>query len=462
SIVLYQGLLDYKLQALEQRQVYHFRVQDYDGFQEIPMIPDEDWDQAAVRKVLHTFSFGGFASDQQIEKWADMSPIQASEQILKMDPVNEKLSPADHYDNLQLRASNLSDLSSYLHSPYGPIKESNRSYYLTTNWNGPENLFLLAATKRGLNPFYHRIGLMETNYHMAVNQNVGVSTKQLVAYYDDVMTQHRASQPYQDILGHAAASPAIAVQYNHRNNRFSGTFRGNEDFAREFHQLFFGVLGRQDSKFTSYPSYNSFQGDYLKYHENVTIRNTARALTDMVVDRDNYSIMYGSQNHYSADLEIIGQKITGDQAYEKLLNLARLTIHHEESEKNLPLMIIRHLADDNMDSETQDALSNAWKKMSDKSLIQFLRNYAVSSLFHNSNRIKYWNSFERNILMVNLANLNNLSNYDRGAILSSNLSKEDVSEFRPSHDVFGGQTSIEAASSGAIFQAAHDFSVNQT
>ncbi|MCO4780909.1 MAG: DUF1800 family protein [Candidatus Cloacimonetes bacterium] len=461
-IQLDTGLMDYQLQPLEQRLIYHFKVKSYDGFSEIPMIPAEQWDQAAVRKVLHTFSFGGFASDSQIEEWAKMTPIQASEEILRMDPINTRLSPADDYDGLDKRAQSLQSLSAFLQTEFGPIKSTNRSYYQTTNWNGPENLFLIAATKRGLNPFFHRIGLMETNYHMAVNQNVGVSTKQLISYYDDVMVQHQAAQPYQDVLGHMAASPAIAVQYNHRRNRFNGTFSGNEDFAREFHQLFFGILGKEDQQFATYPSYPSYQDDYQKYHENVTIRNTARALTDMEVDGDNYSIRYGESNHHTSSLEIIGQSVNGNQAYEKLLNLARQAIHHEESEKNLPLLIIRHLADDNMDQETQNTIVEAWKKMDEKSLIQFLRNYAVSTLFHNSKRVKYWTSFERNIMINNLSNLNNLSNYDRGAIISSNLSNEDVSVFRPSHDVFGGQTSIEAASSGAIFQAAHDYNVSRT
>ena len=73
-------------------------------------------------------------------------------------------------------------------------------------------------------------------------------------------------KPYEEVLAQGALNAAIAYQYGHNHNVFfQGEFYGNEDFAREFHQLFFGILGENDHE----------------YHELVSIKNTAKALTGM-------------------------------------------------------------------------------------------------------------------------------------------------------------------------------------
>ena len=47
----------------------------------LPTVSDTVWDSAAVRRVLHTFAFGGQTTDYQISVWAAMRPEQAIKQI---------------------------------------------------------------------------------------------------------------------------------------------------------------------------------------------------------------------------------------------------------------------------------------------------------------------------------------------------------------------------------------------
>ena len=48
-------------------------------------VNDELWDDTAVRKVLHTFAFGGHATDAQIHTWAAIRPDLAIVQMLTFD-----------------------------------------------------------------------------------------------------------------------------------------------------------------------------------------------------------------------------------------------------------------------------------------------------------------------------------------------------------------------------------------
>jgi hypothetical protein len=59
-----------------------------------------DWNTTAVRRVLHTFAYGGFASDAQIQTWADMTPQMAIAEMLTFAPANDRLSPPEP-DNIQ-------------------------------------------------------------------------------------------------------------------------------------------------------------------------------------------------------------------------------------------------------------------------------------------------------------------------------------------------------------------------
>ena len=56
-------------------------------------VTEERWDERAVRDVLHTFAYGGQASDAQIRIWADLPPATAIREMLNFDERNLKLSP---------------------------------------------------------------------------------------------------------------------------------------------------------------------------------------------------------------------------------------------------------------------------------------------------------------------------------------------------------------------------------
>ena len=296
---------------------------------------------------------------------------------------------------------------------------------------------------------------------MAVNQDKDLSVKELIGYYDRIMTEHSKRTPYQKVLAAAAISPAIAQQYKHNENRFEeGQFFGNEDFAREIHQLFFGILGEseiQDPAFSSYLSLSNYD-DYSDYHEFVSVRNTAKALTDMRTDGQEDKITYGTQNHHNESLEIVGRSISGINAKEKIEELVDYDIEHPESLKYLPLIITKVLADDLMDESTEQEVSQAWKSMESKDFLRFLRSYAISTTFHNSKRVKFLNSFDRNLVYHNTTHHSNLVSYNDTSILAKLLTREGALFFRPIHNVFGGQTGLEASESSKILKEAFNTS----
>lgn len=167
------------------------------------------WTATAVRKVLRTFAFGGHASDRQIEAWAAMQPQAAIVEMLTFKEHNLLLSPPDTQlarEGLHKRRQTLRALGDFWASADAAnlVLHDEREQYARSSWHSTMLTWWPAARVRGGNPFRHRIGYWETNFH-------------------------------------------------------------NEDFAREFHQLGFGVLGTGDND----------------YHERVSIKNTAAALTGM-------------------------------------------------------------------------------------------------------------------------------------------------------------------------------------
>lgn len=431
-------------------------------------ISDAAWDETAVRQVLHTFAFGGFATDAQVTAWANMAPQDAIAEMLTFDTVNDKVSPAAS-DAPEIAAANgslrcLTGLFS-VDSQDNPIPSGDRDGYAIDEYDAVPRTWGLAVRVRGLNPVRQRIGFFETNYHLAVSSNAGVTNRQLLAYYDGIMNDLAQGKPYHMVLTDAALSAAVARQYDHRNNVYqNGKFAGNEDFGREYHQLFFGILGDYDDAYT---------GTMADYHEKVTIPDTARALTDMQVSDTNELsdvVTFGTAEHFPGTLEILGINNTGTTARERFLALAPTPIAHAESLANLPIIIVRMLADDLLDPASSDpavlervaVVRDLWASMpnENKSLLEFLRKYAISSAFHNPTRVKYWTSIERNILVNNLTSLTNRDAYQNRYSTSSWISNEDVSPFRPSHDVFGGQTGIEAANTADVFRNAYNRSVD--
>lgn len=411
-------------------------------------VNDQTWDETAVRKVLHTFAFGGQPRDSQIKTWADMKPEAAIAQIFTFNRHNLQLSrpTALDTDGLAQRPGTLRGLSDFWSSndAANPIRPDARIRYRFGEWSSAFETWLLAALSRGLNPFLNKLGLWETNYHMSVNQNVLGSSYQLFKYYDDILTAHRNNTAYQDVIGVAALSAAVARQYGHAYNRYVDDFCFcNEDFAREFHQLFFGVLGLDDPQ----------------YHEEVSIKNTAAALTDMnLVNREapeqwqGAYIDFQTDQHVPGAVEILRKSIPGRTAKQKIENLAQVDIEHAESLDNLPIMIVQGLADDRLSEENIANLRRAWRSMEEKDFLKFLRAYAISNMFHSPNRVKFWNSFDRHLLIANLSGHSNAEHAAGFSEMWRLLWDEEVRPFQPIHDVFGHQTGTEASESGELFR----------
>ena len=209
------------------------------------MVSDDEWDDTAVRKVLHAFAYGGHATDAQIAAWADMPPDQAIIEMLTFEEHNTLLSPvtAANADQLDTRDGTLRALGEFWSSdnPDNGTPEGDRwKYDIATD---VDKIWIRAAASRGLNPFRQKIGLWETNYHMAVNLDAAVLQKLVIGYYDDIMGALQANSSYQDVLTVAATSAAVATQYGHLHNTYrDGVCYCNEDFAREYYQLFLVCL----------------------------------------------------------------------------------------------------------------------------------------------------------------------------------------------------------------------------
>jgi len=413
-------------------------------------IENEEWNELAVIKVLNTFAFGGHASEVQIATWASMPPEYAIVQMLNFESNNKLLSPTK---SKLPQTSSLEELAQFWSSDSedNDLNEHDKQYYEEFNWAALSFSWYRAVLVRGLNPFVHRVGLWETNYHMSANHNSGVHNNPLFRHYDNIISSLASNSAYSTVIAQGAKNAAIAFQYGHNYNIYSdGIFRGNEDFAREYHQLFFGILGEYDHD----------------YHELTAIPNTARALTDMYArwhsnenggpDRE---IVFGTEKHYESDLDILKSTISGGDASIKIDNIALVAIDHNESKKNLPVMIIEHFADNNLSDETKTRIRSSWDKMNPKRLLPFLWAYALSTDFHNEKRFKYLTSIERTMGVHSKMVVDNSDNIYERYRPDWYLSHEEVAVFSPIHDVFGHQTALEASDNPNIFQANYNRSV---
>lgn len=408
-------------------------------------IPESDWDTTAVSKVLHAFAYGGMATPLQIDTWAEMAPAQAIVQILSFDEHNLKLAPIadDNTDGFDSRAGSLGALAELLPSddPTNPAQAGLRGIY-----EFPSLVWGRAVLSRGLNPFRQKIGFWETNDHMAVNLLAGVTRDQLTVFYDTVMDSLGDGDAYDTVIGNGALTAAVAFQYGYYANFYvNGQCLCNEDFARELHQLYFGILGE----------YNP------EYHESVTIKNTAAALTDVQLSFDPVElelgpeVTIGTQFHPTGTLDILNVAVPGQDARERMDTLVDIAIEHPESLDNLPVRIVRVLADDALDESKIAELRSVWRAMPEKNLLAFLRAYAISTQFHSADRVKYLTSVERLMLLANRATHSNAEGYTE-IYTPFDLETEGVIPFAPTHNVFGSQTGLEAAASASVFRNNHN------
>ncbi|MGE0859313.1 MAG: DUF1800 family protein [Gammaproteobacteria bacterium] len=407
------------------------------------------WDATAVRKVMRTFAFGGHATDAQVDLWAAMAPQDAIVQMLNFDEHNLRLSPPDpalRREAMASRPQTLRSLGDYWSStdPSNLMPSALRRQFTRDARYGPMLTWMLAARVRGGNPFRHRVGFWETNHHLAVSHTSEVSNYQLVRYYDDVLAALARGDSYDEVIATAASSAAIAQQYGHRYNRYiDGVCYCNEDFARELHQLGFGVLGTGDRT----------------YHERVSIKNTAKLLTGMRLtsreapdDSQAEVPLFGSVGHINAPVPILRTMIGGANMRDDLRDLARFEIRHPESSDALPLMIVQGMADDQLSQGEAQALRRAWRAMPRKDLLRFLRAYAISTHFHSPQRARQLSSLDRFMIFANRFTDSNLEHY-RDVVESWRLHLEEgFVPFEPWHEVFGHQTGAEAAASADLFR----------
>jgi hypothetical protein len=146
------------------------------------------------------------------------------------------------------------------------------------------------------------------------------------------------------------------------------------------------------------------------------------------------------------------ESIYGTTAADRVAALSPRAIVHPESLEALPVKIVSELADDAMTDGKARVIREAWADMPQKSVLGFLRAYAVSALFHSSSRLKYWNSPERYLIVTNRVMATNEEN-DLNAYRVDAFEAEGVTIFEPVHNVFGSQTGREAADSADVFRA---------
>ncbi|GAA6136758.1 hypothetical protein NBRC116583_05050 [Arenicella sp. 4NH20-0111] len=445
----------------------------------LPVLTRSSWDQRAVRKVLKIFAFGGHATDAQIKTWADMRPNSAIAEMLNFNQHNLKLSPILRNEKYTEPATNhgtLTEFYDYIGSESSniPIRPDQRQYLGIDGYRFASTFGRMIAM-RGLNPFRQRIGFWETNYHLATNRNAGVSRRQMVAYYDAIMQAHEQRVPYHEVMGVAAKSAAVAMQYGHRRNQWVERWvdvdgdrirkyilEGNHDFAREIHQLFFGIFGGDDPT-----------------HEDVTIDNTGKMLTDMRVPyiQDfgfDTKVTFETDDHHRDEfgpLRILGHNITGVDAAAKIDNLMPISISHPESLKNLPVYIINTLADDSLTEAKREQLRTAWARLgTNKDFLTFIRAYAVSEMFHGDDHSKFLTSYERAYYIANKFNIDNIeaflsgdnSDGRAGRDTDDVMAGDNASEvFEPLHNVFGNQNSLEASDSAVSFEKNYNRAATQ-
>lgn len=444
------------------------------------------WSERHVRRVLHAFANGSQASDARIAAWARMAPEQAVAEMLNFQPVHLGLSPTgEGYPGVG-RCRSLRALMDFWSSddPANPMRVANRPWYATLAQEqaiaSPLHLYLAwtrVMHSPGCNAFLHKTALYLTNYHAAISvQNSGPTLMR--AYYDDTVDALVNGADFVALMTGAAAHAALARAYGHMDNRFDmrGDFQGNDDFAREYFQLLFGIQGVTEDPL---------------YHENVTIEHNAWLLTGMALDAVPYAwdseflldwlvapiefsnhfddagrlILNRSRHHGarfggSSCLEILRADICGGTALEKLEALGPVAAAHPESLAATPLKFIRFFADDRIDPEEAADLRQAWLE-ADFDLLAFLRAYAASTRFHGPGAVKVRNAFDRNLLIHNLNQLDaeqfDAELFFEGPILR--MFEQGALVFAPTRDVFGGQTGADVANDRFAFKQAWDANV---
>ncbi len=456
---------------------------DKGGGKGLTTISSRDWGDTAVRRILHTFAFGGLATDAQIAAWAAMDPQAAVAEILTFDAVNERLSPPQAGDDNSLHCDSLAAMQDFWSGddPGNIMKYADRHRYATLSPGGSLSTDNLQRTwtklisTRGCNPFPHKVAFYLTNYHASISAHK-TRAGLIRSYYDDLLAKLMTGGDFIEVMTVAASHAAVARAYGHQYSRYYNNrdeFSGTDDFGREFHQLFFRIMGTTED---------------MTYHEDVTIEHSAWMLSGMDLDKEawaygsvnagdwfvapivfsdhhdlntsprfirNYSLHYHSELGSGSCLEILHSAVCGTTADEKIAALAPVAAAHPESMANVPVYLIDFFADDHLDQVKTSAIREAWAD-ANFDLLAFLRSYAISTAFHGKGTYKYRTAFDRNLVLQNMQILTNEENFAKHHNDSPvyRMREQGAEVFEPAHDVFGGQTGLQAANSRYIFKDA--------
>jgi len=419
---------------------------------------DDEWNETAVRHVLRTFAFGGLGvREAQITQWAAMSPQDAIKEILNFDESNPLLAPIDPLDDTWMQGGTLAAAADFWGSDDSgnttpqPLRTLFTASVPDQNVGGPSRnearfYWHRLVLTPGMNPFRQYIGLWETNYHLAVIGPAGDIRRKL-HFYDAIMNAHASQTSYDQVLATAAKAPAVALHYGHIRSTYTGGTcnRCNEDFAREFHQLYFGIVGEADPD----------------YYENVTIKNSSLAFTGQTILNQpdlgyfNSATNFRSDLHFQGPVEIHHRIVGGYDMSERLDAMAAIDIEEPESLNNLPVIIISGLADENMPEWKKQELRHAWATMGRKDFLTFIRNYAISDLFHFGKRVFHPNVFSREVSLAAKAVRSDAVKYffvrangtaDRNLFTRISAAQR-LALFLPEKGVFGHRTGLEDAAS---------------
>ncbi len=378
-------------------------------------VEDREWTEGAVRRVLHAIAFGGQLDDAEIARLAELGPERAMAEILP-DGIGNEVSLSDVMTELHA-------LASERQKPIFTAEKQMRG--LPIAW-------VREISRDGSPLAAHRVCMFETMYHLATTPDKARGPLQL-AFYDQVAGD--LDLPYQELLAAAAASGPIAVQYGHIKNTYrNGKFRGNDDFARELHQLFFGILGTEDP-----------------HHEDVTIEETALALTGIRVNRRQQTIQYLPRLHANMPLTILGVEIPytrGMTMDVRVDEICEVAIEHPEARVALPRMFVTHFGEDSPPEWVIDQAVATWNDETPRKLLPFLRAYFASSAFHRPDRVRRALPVDLVGRLVNRLYVPSAEPSLAAATLTRRL-LDDLGQapFAPAHEVFGDITGPETHSS---------------
>ena len=415
---------------------------------------NDEWNKNTVNKVLNTFTYGIVAKQSQIQTWADMNATDAIKEIITMEGFNDKL---NKYNTsfLDKNETRIEILSEIFYNRY-----NGGNFRLECRLSNGEIITPLLLDNTNFNPTRLKIGLWETNYHQVINAKIdALHCLNIHHYFDDIVEGINDNVDYHKILSKSAHSTPIMFMYNQFDNKYiNGTFLLNDDFAREYNQLFFGILGV----------------DNLSYYENTTIENTAKILTGIDKARRDYTTLDGLETvnapdyyvlenpleHYSGTLEILENNIQQSSVEEGLNKIGEIAIRDKEGSDNLPIIIIEGLSDDNLDYETKEKIRNEWKNnLSHPNFLQFIQKYAISHSFHNENRLKYLSSLDRVMKTYNLLNFEGKKPINIHKI-NYELLKEDYKIFFPAKGVFGNLTGEDILNNSNVFSVFYNRAAN--